>query len=571
MSLENILTVQNPLGPADQMWIRDPDDRTDILFRVRPFLRAFALGASVIIGRKGSGKTSLICEYQAAAANRRSSHLFEESELTKKTFVVDGWDQFHSMVRTVWIIVCKGLPSHNGLPSHDFLFPEHVSEVWHKVIWHHLLQCFYSFGAEQDSFPTILDPVREWATLESVDTDSLDPSWSSVSEAAEQLINNARDAILRFLRGRKQKCYLLFDNMDKYPIRNPMFANVISGFLRCINIFNAECEEIYIVFCMPEEIERFLQSDNLEKDYSRLYRLRWRPADLLQIVAHRYRLFIKIHQPDFYQRHIKDMDFTKREHLQELFRIMFPNDVINQLGHHEHPIAYIVRHTQLLPRHFILVFNRILSLSQERFGSFSQIGPGDIRDGVEAIEPTIANHILAPYNLVYPQLLSACRDVLPQLPPICDLSHLDQVGRQFKGRIENEICGNPWRVLVDMGILGEVIADDERQELAGEPRGGEASAYQSRSRARRRRARSPQSQTYPPDSAQSRYVYGAFHYNSTEVVGFEDGREYCFHPIFSRAFGMKRAPEDRQQAVYPANVGLFEKNESSFWGGQLND
>jgi hypothetical protein len=353
--------------------------------------------------------------------------------------------------------------------------------------------------------------------------------------------------------------------MDKYPIRNEVFTKVISGFLKCINTFNAEYDEINIVFCMPEEVETFIRSDNLEKDYSKLHRLRWRPADLLQIVAHRYRLFIKTRQSDFYNR-IKGMDFKKREHLQDLFKIMFPNEIINRLGHSEHPIAYIVRHTQLLPRHFILIFNRILSLSQERSGNFTQIQPSYIRDAVEGIESTIASHILAPYALIYPRLLAACRHVLPQLPPICTLTHLHRVSSQFKQRIEEEICDDPWHVLVNMGVLGEVkevVELDEQDRTPGEL-GRRTGARESQTRLSQPEGRSRQIQV-------QRFVYGAFHYNSTAVVGFEARRKYCFHPLFSRAFGMQRTAGDQQRTVYPTNIGLFANNDIEFWGDQPND
>ena len=95
---------------------------------------------------------------------------------------------------------------------------------------------FYTFGLDQEPFPTELAPIREFFNLETVNSTDL----SSVSKAAEQLTKNARTALLQFLRDRNQTCYLLFDNMDKYPIRNEVFTKVISGFLKCINIL-ADC------------------------------------------------------------------------------------------------------------------------------------------------------------------------------------------------------------------------------------------------------------------------------------------------------------------------------------------
>ncbi|MEJ0043618.1 MAG: hypothetical protein WDM81_15985 [Rhizomicrobium sp.] len=132
--------------------------------------------------------------------------------------------------------------------------------------------------------------------------------------------------------------------------------------------------------------------------------------------------------------------------------------------------------------------------------------------------------MLHPYKKIYPDLIASCEDILPNLAPICSFDELRRVERRFKGRIEEDIR-SVWRVLFHMGVLGKVST-------------------------------APRADT--PDYVRStRYCLAQFQYNIDGSFGLSDDGEYCFHPIFSRLFGIARKGLDDRRTVYPDNVDIL--------------
>ncbi|MEJ0043617.1 MAG: hypothetical protein WDM81_15980 [Rhizomicrobium sp.] len=101
------------------------------------------------------------------------------------------------------------------------------------------------------------------------------------------------------------------------------------------------------------------------KDYNASYRIRWKPIDLLAVTAHRYRLFAQIHDPVLFAM-TGEKDIATRDGIHDFFKIVMPREFRNSLGDPEDPLAYIMRHTQLLPRHTIAIFNSIITKSLRR-------------------------------------------------------------------------------------------------------------------------------------------------------------------------------------------------------------
>src|SRR5688500_2501729 len=71
--LANLLDDSEPLGPIDQEEISDLTDARAILFEDTPaFASALSNNATLIIGRKGAGKSSITAEYKIAAVSSRT-------------------------------------------------------------------------------------------------------------------------------------------------------------------------------------------------------------------------------------------------------------------------------------------------------------------------------------------------------------------------------------------------------------------------------------------------------------------------------------------------------------------
>jgi len=336
---------------------------------------------------------------------------------------------------------------------------------------------------------------------------------------SEALFKEAKANIIRYLDSNNERCLVLLDSMDDFPVNDPLFRRVTAGFLKCLNNLNRANQNITIVFCLPEEVEPSFSSSNIIKDYQKAHRIHWKPIDLLRITAHRYRLLIGVRDEEFYEE-IEDLALDDREDIHKIFDRLLPQTVTNALSQDEDPLAYIIRHTQLLPRHIIYYFNEILRRNYKTTGGFRQIQPKSVVEGVKEVEKIVADHVLTPYAGLYPKFISACRDILPDLKPICTNSDLDKIVRRFKDRIEDDVT-DVWHKLFDMGILGKVV---------------------------------PPNESCPDFIRSSRYVLGAFHYNIDVSFSVATDAEYCFHPIFSTYFGIARRESGDIRTVYPANV-----------------
>jgi hypothetical protein len=220
---------------------------------------------------------------------------------------------------------------------------------------------------------------------------------------------------------------------------------------------------------------------------------------------------------------IAEFDLSRREGVHSIFDRLLPNKTNNRLGEIEDPLAYVIRHTQLLPRHALMIFNHMLSRAKSDSGGWRRISDEAMREGVGEAEELIARHILKPYLSKYPRLLDACADILPDLNPICSNSDLAKIGRRFKSRHEEEIT-NVWKTLYLMGVLGRVV-DAPTSEV-------------------------------PPEMRSARYCFGEFVFNGAPSLGLATDQTYCFHPVFTRFFRIPRRDTDDKRVVYPANTEM---------------
>jgi hypothetical protein len=510
-NLRNILKTGTPLGPIDQEQITDDFAKELLDIKVTPFVDTLKESYTLLLGRKGAGKSAMLSEIRLK--QRSAIHTSDPEKLPSKgdpyIITVTTWEHFDHIVRCV-------AARNQYTPTIPDLIPTEVFEkLWYETLWDELIKYFYNFIGIKD-VGTQLDSVKNYINA---DTFFCGPP----KKEAEKLFEAACKSIIEFITQRNSKIYFLFDSMENYPVRNPVFASILSGLFKSLQKIDNESYLIKISFCIPEEIEEFLNqgSSNLIKDFASSYRIRWAPIDLLQIVAHRFRYAAQLYDQDFFVE-IEKYDFNNRNNIHKLFSSMLPKTVVNALGHPEDPVAYIIRHSQLLPRHIIAIFNSILSRNYSKYGTFKIKTDEFIREGITNIQGFIANQILIPYRKIYPNLIEWCYANLPELKPICSFSELIKLEKRCRvGTVEDDI-GSIWHTLFRMGVIG--IADTENSTNTAHSK---------------------------------RYCYGYFHYNIDGAFALQSKGEYCFHPVFSRAFGIRREKKNPDtRVVYPANINL---------------
>ena len=511
MPLENLLTSLQPLGPIDQANIKSDQDVAQILNqKVAPFSEALVHVPFLLLGRKGSGKSSIL---DGLRIREKTRNIFSPNPdgLPPKgdPFLINigSWDRFHSLT----LHVSARYSYSSGHLDPDLVPTEYLTTLWQDAFWHEIIMHFYGYCFAQGAHQALL-PVQ--AYVEGHTSYAGPPDM-----AARRIMDAAKEAILELASARKSHILLLIDSMEKYPVRNVIFSEVLGGLLQAVNNANYESTYLRVTFCLPEEIEShfLIGSSTLLKDLSGAYRIRWKPIDLLKVCAHRTRLFLQIQNKDTY-RSTREYNLSTREGVQGFFRTIMPKEFVNSLGQIEDPLAYIIRHTQLLPRHAILIFNAIISRAFQQDSGFARIDSDHIREGVAAAEKLIADQALVPFERIYPKLIQACYDVLPQIHQVSGYGELRIHEKKFKNRIEADIK-NVWKTLYYMGIIGTVDTH------------------------------------FSPPS--DRYVFASFHFDEKATFGLSHEARYCFHPAFSKRFGVTRRAVDGRKSIYPANVEML--------------
>jgi hypothetical protein len=520
MSLADLLNDDFPLGPSDQAMILDARDAVDCIMPVPPFADLINKRSAIIIGRKGAGKSSVLSVYNAIDNGRSRDSAFRFLR-NKKTdldcFSIVAWDHFHDMVRTV---------ANNLVYAGDLAPPvEKIEQFWHDKIWDEIFKYYFRVSNQ----PDFSDAEFNRAMRNYFNAEGLSHNRPDAISRAQAVFDEARTRVLQYLALNKKECCVLFDNMEEYPIQNSVFKSVVAGLLRCLGRFSTLNKGIFIIFCLPEEISPFVMtsSSNVLKDFNRSVYIRWRPGHLLQIAAYRFRLFLELRDPAFYEQ-LAELDFSKRDHLQKFYKALMPASVTNAMGASEDPISYIIRHTQLIPRHIIMILNSIAQRAYGRTGGYRDFAEADIIEGVRDCERLVAQNVLAPWTVIYPDLLGHLSKNLADLSPIFSFGEFERVARRFVKHLEWD-SHDLMQAVYQMGVLGKVDETSSR---------------------------------FTSGSYKDVYINAHFGFTSGSPEGFPSNSRYCLHPLFSRHYGLVRREKADPRAVYFSGIEEVRLNEA---------
>jgi hypothetical protein len=266
-----------------------------------------------------------------------------------------------------------------------------------------------------------------------------------------------------------------------------------------------------IRFCLPSELyQQFIKlSSNPNKDFRRALKLQWSASELILIGAQRLMFYLALHDPAFYKRY-KSLDLTRRADALILFNAVLPERITSPMGYHEETISYILRHTQLLPRHFVILLNSIFKNPGNggRTGYFP-VSEDRIINGIRQVEDFMVREIFVAFNLIYPTAEETCRRCLPELGHKFTMADLHRVfTRHGKAVFGSDSLFDFQRMLLEIGAVGRVI----------------------------------------PGNAKDLYIKGSFEYTISHQLSLSQNDELCVHPLFS---GIFHSSGNQERPVYP--------------------
>jgi hypothetical protein len=182
-------------------------------------------------------------------------------------------------------------------------------------------------------------------------------------------------------------------------------------------------------------------------------------------------------------------------------------------------MSYILRHTQLLPRHFLMLLNSIFKGLNSAPGSHPfPVSEERIITGIRKVEEFIVSEIFVAFKLIHPTAEATCKRCLPELGHQFSVGELHQVfTRHGKAVFGGEGMFEFQRMLIEIGALGRVIPGKETDV----------------------------------------YIKGNFEYTVAHELTISHDDKLCIHPLFSGIFS-NSARQDRP--VYPYGAVLDDED-----------
>ena len=517
--LDGILTESAPFGPlASEALFRAGLESAEQLFDRSNLICAQTAGAppTYIVGRKGAGKTAFLL------GSTIGLHLPTEVLQTSAVY-----SELITAIR--WYGEVRGP-----------LFVDQAAEIW-QALFEHVAVFHACRTADSDDPPGELQVLWDYlglpvgtgnATmaaelfLAQLTTRIVDVAGSAgLREVIDELTNgdvrfSAARAALRVVLGRRPKpLVIVMDNLEDLQSRLHEVTEALAGLFKCVGTIStgADAPPFRLQICLPSELFDQISdiSANPEKDFRDSYlTIHWTASELLKLAGTRLRLYLDMHNPDGL-----DALTMRAGRLDEpepdvaLLRAALPTTVRNGLGIIEDPIAYLLRHTQLLPRHLIAILNRVFTMPETNLVDV-EVTADALAAGTRAAERLLVKGIFAAFKGTYPTADLAVRCLSERLDICFPASQLHVVFNQQGIRKRTGMEFDEFvSMLLTIGAVGIRLDETERY-------------YQ----------------------AQFQYTFDA------PLNAAEDQDWLCFHPLFTRYLherSLRRLRKDGSLVTYP--------------------
>ncbi len=500
------ITKDEPFGPIDSGDIDSKDLKALLmLFEKHNWIyKNLHSRPSIIIGRRGSGKTYYL----------------------RSVFFDQQYD-YYVEIRTPRVLgqVAKAIQK----LSTEVVFSEMVSELWDTILWISvLLEIRKHPILQQDTLnvvngyldkmrvrptDTVEDALRNVATMLEEIVSKSSATESDLLWGADMIsLNDAKTVVLKDLETADKKFAILMDSLDDFQLDIESVSRSLQGLLKIVGSMNKPRDRVDIRFCLPSELyHRFVKlSSNPNKDFRRALKLQWNASELILIGAQRLMFHLALNHPEFYK-NFTHLDLTKRADALTFFSAALPERITNHVGYAEETMSYILRHTQLLPRHFLILLNSIFKSPNNggQRGNPFPVSEERIVNGIRQMEDFMVREIFVAFNLIYPTAEETCRRCLPELGHKFTMGDLHRVfTRHGKAVFGSDNLFDFQRMLLEIGAIGRVIPGKERDL----------------------------------------YIKGNFEYTVQHQLSLSQDDELCVHPLFS---GIFHGSGKQERPVYP--------------------
>jgi len=433
--------------------------------------KAFSPLVSIVVGRRGAGKTALA--WRLTRPDHRGYDIC----------VSIDEPAIFSNVATELTAAFQSKGSLNIV--------DEVAKVWELALWTSLM-CHVTTCSDFDRFDGGT-PIRRF--LE--DTGNATPSKaslivSSVLESVAKIakvdnlvtlllqidnilnsatFDDAKQALRTFLSSFKKSAVIVIDTMDVYEVRKPAMQTAIASMLQAVTRLSKGglARKVEIKCFLPAELVPYLEDStiaNIGKTLEFAVYMHWRPRSLAPMLCRRLHHYLSENSPASLDV-LQSIDWTTYDVVKtRMWNVFFSPCVTNTAtGTPEDSLTYVMRHTQLQPRHLITIGNRIAQLAHED-RLFPHPTTQHVVTGVRRAETLLANEVLGSYRTVYPNCSTIISAVLNRQPNVFTGAYLDEIAYRSKSLWDPPHF--PYdrsmlrQMLAELGIVGRVETQTDR-------------------------------------------------------------------------------------------------------------
>jgi KaiC/GvpD/RAD55 family RecA-like ATPase len=514
-ALSELFTDDQPLGPIQTPADIDLAEFDAIFDSDNQIWKSVSSQPSVVIGRKGAGKTAFLKgltlkNSKDVVVFLRSNNVFRVSLTIIQQF---AWQR-------------------------RLVFVEDIADVWKRMFWiliglevlrttsrrysiyrdGPIKSYLEQFNIDPDDeyeevFRKILDTVHKNLANDVNLTVAFDGPASSIGFSGPKKVSFKvfREFVERiFERSTGRNALILIDNMEEIDFTIDNLPDAVAALLKAVSEFRKAKHNYGCSFCVPAEMfHKMLEiSSNPSKDFEHNILLQWRAGDLIKIATLRLAKYLFLFEHKFFMDRLDPLDFTDRRDIQKCWGIIFPGQITNGVGTREPAATYVMRHTQLLPRNILQILTEILKMNRDMGMQRYEVSERALIEGLRRAEVRLSQETFVGYKHIYPSLAEVCEKTINRLPVKFKYGELQRAFNESgKAASGYEEFTEFRRMLLETGIVGKIIDRTEK------------------------------------------YIVALFEYTLPNRLNVTDRDELCVHPIFSGIFRAQR-PEGTLP-IYP--------------------
>lgn len=425
------------------------DSYSDYYFNQAPFNKeALALETYLIIGRRGSGKSSLAHYFT-----------FQPKLKNARCIDVDEPKEYYKMLSEVAALAAT---------TSEIAVPR-IVEIWRHLIWSLIFEEFKDddmaiaaarLVTTKHKGPAYL--VRE--ILKQIVSRFTGPNTRVINDDLEEYLTShpiahAKTKIIGLTR--KRPVIIAIDSLERYAVNDEAMMRATAALIQCASDFNIEhaSDGIHVkAFVSAEVFPHLCESEiSNSRKYVRdpLY-LHWRPKDLVRLVCWRFHKHLEATNNLQLIRN-SAIDWSSFSDVHDSVWIPhFGEIVVNDLGILEKTFPYVIRHTQMRPRQIITLLNKVAKTATAD-GAYPKFDNKTLIRSIREAEKSLATEVINSYARSHKNV-GKILDALTGIPPV------------FKGRLLDKkapATASEWidgnyspsnfkQILTELGVVGRV-------------------------------------------------------------------------------------------------------------------